>query len=371
MRYLAVALLGLLAWGAALGAPLAFGATGPVRVAVLDTGCQWEHEGLAGRVDVALGWSAPWLDSAFDAVAPGQDDHYNGHGTKVCGIASQHATAIPIKVCSYTGQCADVAGPDVDGVVAGIDYAVASGARVINASITSRLYSQSIQDAVTRARVAGVVVVAAAGNSGIYTDADYPLGAAQGMIVVGGSYGSPSGAALWPQSTRSSYVDLLAPALGILSASCASDYVRAGSFPCWVVYPPDYFYAPYRGLPVYEAGSGTSFATPLVSDAVVRMLTANPALGTAQVEEILRATARPVTCPADGGCGAGVLDADAAVLAAIAAVPTPTPTPSPTATPSPTPTVTATPTATPTPTCWPPSAKRCRPSPRSTLAGRR
>jgi len=85
----------------------------------------------------------------------------------------------------------------------------------------------------------------------------------------------------------------------------------------------------------YAAGSGTSFAAPLVAGVASLMLAANPALTVEQIEAGLKAAARPhvkvpilQTCNAAGNfgrcqcdsssCGAGILDAEQALVFAAA-----------------------------------------------------
>jgi serine protease len=82
----------------------------------------------------------------------------------------------------------------------------------------------------------------------------------------------------------------------------------------------------------YAAGSGTSFAAPVVAGVAALMWSVNPALGVAEIETGLRATSRPhvqvpilQACNAASGnkagrcqcdtsiCGAGILDADQAL----------------------------------------------------------
>jgi serine protease len=61
--------------------------------------------------------------------------------------------------------------------------------------------------------------------------------------------------------------------------------------------------------------AGTSQATPHVAGVIALMMAVNPKLTSAQVRSILIKTARPApaNCP---GCGAGIVDAAAAVKAA-------------------------------------------------------
>jgi serine protease len=60
-------------------------------------------------------------------------------------------------------------------------------------------------------------------------------------------------------------------------------------------------------------GTGTSFATPHVAGVVALMLERNPALAPQEVQTILQHTARPLPY-GRFTCGAGLLDAHAAVL---------------------------------------------------------
>ncbi len=71
----------------------------------------------------------------------------------------------------------------------------------------------------------------------------------------------------------------------------------------------------------YAYYMGTSMATPHVAGVVALMLSKNPNLTPDDVEAKLKATARafPAAC---SGCGAGIVDASAAVNAAIASITT-------------------------------------------------
>jgi serine protease len=98
--------------------------------------------------------------------------------------------------------------------------------------------------------------------------------------------------------------------------------------------------APSRSPPgndSYAGLMGTSMATPVVSGVVALMLQANPKLTPDQISSLLRASSRvfPAAC---SSCGAGIVNAEAAVLAATgASVPAPAPAPAPAPVPAPAP----------------------------------
>lgn len=123
---------------------------------------------------------SPLLDLPADRILPGRsfvpgastaaDDH--GHGTHVAGTIAQatdnavgtagiapNATILPLKVLTAAGSGRS------DWIAAAIDEAVDQGAQVINLSLGGG-HSAIVVNAVEKARAAGVVVVAAAGNTG-------------------------------------------------------------------------------------------------------------------------------------------------------------------------------------------------------------
>ena len=133
-----------------------------VVVAVIDTGVT--------RVEDLAGTQLLEGASFVPGVASSADDQ--GHGTHVAGTIAQTtgngvgvagvapgAAVLPVKVLSAQGFGSS------DWIAAGIDYAVDEGADVINLSLGGG-YSPVIHNAIKKAREQGVIVVAAAGNSG-------------------------------------------------------------------------------------------------------------------------------------------------------------------------------------------------------------
>jgi len=139
-------------------------------VAVLDTGIRYTHEDLSGNM---------WDDGTsnhyhgYDYVNHDNfplDDH--GHGTHVAGIIGAYGSntkgvtgvcwrvqLMAIKACDFLGSCSET------NLIAGIDYAIAHGANIINTSFN--MYGgtdDALSAKVTEAQQAGVLIVAAAGN---------------------------------------------------------------------------------------------------------------------------------------------------------------------------------------------------------------
>lgn len=298
-------------------------------VAVLDTGYTANNPDLRG-VPVVAPFNE--IDGTTDVT------DLAGHGTHVAGtIAAQANNGIgiagiapgvsimPVKVCSDDTTCWS------SDVLNGIDYASAHGASVINLSLGGTLDPASVaafQPTYDAAAAAGVVVVAAAGNTGDAT-IEYP-GAFNHVISVAATddaTSNPNGIASF--STRNAFVDIAAPGTHIAST------VPDGSG--------------------YGIGSGTSMAAPHVAAVAALVRSVHPNWTVDQVEADLEQTAVDLgTAGRDDLFGYGRIDAAAAVAGVAAPTPiatsTPTPTPTPTPTSAPTPTLAPTPTPTPTPT---------------------
>ncbi|MBN2799541.1 MAG: S8 family serine peptidase [Deltaproteobacteria bacterium] len=189
----------------AVGAPEGWARTPKGRgitVAVIDTGVAKVPDLDPERL----------LDGA--SFVPSEPDAIdrNGHGTHVAGTIAQttgnglgtagvapEATILPVKVLSAYG------GGESPWIAAGIDYAVDQGADVINLSLGGP-YSRVVELAVHKARAKGVLVIAAAGNSG-REGVSWPGALADtiGVAAVG-----PKGT-LAPYSSWGEGVDLAAP----------------------------------------------------------------------------------------------------------------------------------------------------------------
>jgi subtilisin family serine protease len=175
-----------LAWAAgALGSP-------DVTVAILDTGIDYTHPDLAGRVDLSRSRSfIPSDDALVAALFPGANPiaDLQYHGTHVAATVSSNAVAaagmtsrvrlIGVKVLSRTGS-----GP-TSAALNGVLWAADHGADVINMSLTTSFTRPgqgrfvSLLNRVLRyATRKGALVVVAAGNQAWDLDHDGNLYAA-------------------------------------------------------------------------------------------------------------------------------------------------------------------------------------------------
>lgn len=208
----AVSASGNVPWGVArVNAPAAWsrGKGAGVKVAVIDTGIDCSHPDL--QCDFSAG------TNIVDPGSAPMDD--NEHGTHVAGTiagrgeggplgVAPEATLIPVKVLD-----ADGAGSLSD-IVAGINWAAKHGVDVINMSLGGPSGSAALERAVKQALNAGVVIVAAAGNSGPNPDTVGFPGGYPGVIAVAASDKNDQVASF---SSRGDAVAFIAPGVNITS----------------------------------------------------------------------------------------------------------------------------------------------------------
>ncbi len=329
----------------------------PVTVAVVDTGVQLDHPDLVNRLAPNSTWGkclsvCTAYSATNSSTYPSDGD---GHGTHVAGIIAAE-TDNGIGVAGVAGdrpvllmpvQVLDADGSGTtDGVAAGVAWAVAKGAKVINLSLGGDQDTQAVNSAIDAAYAAGVLVVVSAGNCGGSSYAangctsqnqkDYPAAYADtgsngnGKLIPVAAIDSANTVATY--STQQTYVatnGMAAPGSSIISTYLSSTYTSM---------------------------SGTSMASPHVAGAAAVIWTTFPSLTREQVRTALRSSVL-VTAAATqntNAYGAGLLNIPGALsLAQIACACTPTPAPSSpttTRTPSVTPTRTHTPTVTQTAT---------------------
>lgn len=269
---------------------------GSVVVAVIDTGVAYDHPDLAaniwtnsgeipgngidddgnGYVDDVYGYNF------YNNTANPYDDH--GHGTHCAGtIAAVGNNGVGVAGVTWSARIMAVKflGPtgsgSTTGAISAVLYAAGNGAQVLSNSWGGGGFSQALLDAIRTADQAGVLFVAAAGNSGLNTDVtpNYPS-----------NYDVPnvmSVAATDHNDLRASFsnyglitVDLGAPGVSIYST------VPTVGNPCCSS-PTGYLYL-----------NGTSMATPHVSGAAALLLSRYPGISHYQVRDRLLFNTDPV-----------------------------------------------------------------------------
>lgn len=252
--------------------------------------------------DIPSSWHGTHVAGTVAAVT--------NNGSGVAGVA-HGARVVPVRVLGkcggYTSDIADGIVWASGGTVSGVP-ANANPARVINLSLGGEhSCSATERNAIATARGRGAVVVVAAGNDGANAG-NYSPASCAGVITVAAT-GRSGGRA--PYSNFGSVVAVAAPGGDMTSAAAngiLSTLNNGNTAP---------------GSDVYAYYEGTSMAAPHVAGVVALMLSKNPALTPDEVATRLRSATRafPASC---SGCGAGIVDANAAVDAAGGTTPPPT-----------------------------------------------
>ncbi len=179
-------------------------------------------------------------------------------------------------------------------------------AKVINLSLSGpgpcpQIYTDAFSQALVHGATRAIVI--AAGNDGADVSTAAP-GNCPGAIAVAATTRAGS---LASYSNFGAGIVIAAP--GGESADFQNDYILTLGNSGTTVSAAD----------SYEAIAGTSVAAPIVSGVVSLMLSVAPNLTAAQIRSILQTTAKPFPGASNcntGKCGAGIVDAHAAVAAA-------------------------------------------------------
>jgi len=302
-----------------------------VTVAVLDTGVDGTHGDIAGRVvqNIKLADTqslGPGFSYPIAAPSLSNTDQLYGHGTFVAGVIAgngQESGGKYAGVAPNAGILGLSAGDaSLFFVLSGLDYLLMNGSsfnvRVVNCSFSANTVfdvNDPVNIATKMLTDNGVNVVFSAGNNGSGTDTLNPYSVAPWVISTGatddqgrlasfssrGEFGSP----LFHPTLVAPGVNTVSLRPSTIASVTTIDGLAAN----------DSQLSPTE-LPYYTTGSGTSFSAPQVAGVIALMLEVNPQLTPAQIRDILQRTATPLPPYYEYEVGAGLLNAQAAVLEA-------------------------------------------------------
>lgn len=277
-----------------------------VTVAVVDSGIDLGHPDLKGQIGAAVSC----IDTAGDPMAcvtEADGGHPDGHGTHVAGLVAARAddgTGVAgvapranilavrtLERSCQTRACTPVG--DTDDVAAGVRWAVAEGADVVNLSLTAgKRLGPELEQAVREAWDAGAIPVLAAGNRpGTF------LSRPAGVVVTA----TDRSAALAPYAPSVDGVPFGLAAPGGVDGG-DPDSCRLGQEPAGIV---STFARDQGDGSGYGCLAGTSMAAPQVSGALAVLLS----MGFTRDQALERLL---TTSHGGPGLGAGLIDLAAA-----------------------------------------------------------
>jgi thermitase len=258
-------------WGPpAVSAPLAWGVTSgspSIVIAIVDTGVDDTHPDLVSKIV-----------GEYSYVGRSAKDGF-GHGTHVAGIAAA-TTDNNVGIAGMCPSCSilsvkvldDQGSGYISDVASGITYAASHGARVISLSLGGGGRTQALANALDYAISKNALPVCAMGNSSSGFSTPEPAYWHDCLSVIA----TDQTGAKASFSNYGMIADVAAPGVAILS-----------TMPTY----PVTLTTKYGYKMNYDALSGTSMATPMVSGIAGLVLSQNPNLTPAQVAGIIMASA--------------------------------------------------------------------------------
>lgn len=271
-----------------------------MKVCIVDSGYDINHEDLPG---------SPFV-TGKSFVRGSWDEDPNSHGTHVAGTIAAIDNGVGVKGVVRSGQMklhiarvfSRFGFGSVSTIINGFKDCVNEGSNVINMSLGGGGFMQMFQDEINKATNQGVLVVAAAGNSGRNT-IEYPASYENVLSVASVDINKQRSSF----STYNDMVDISAPGSDVQST------------------------IPNNG---YRAYSGTSMACPHAAGVAALVWSHAPQTPVSEFQQILKDTAEDLgTNGYDSFYGYGLIDAKKAYDSLDATiVPTISPAPSPVST---------------------------------------
>lgn len=304
------------AFGSNAAAAWAAGVTGStnVYIGIIDEGVQLTHPDLAGQVwtnpsdpvdkvdndrngliDDSNGWDFANNDrTIYDGGSNGRLDD---HGTHVAGTIggkadNQGVVGLNWKVTLISAKFLGSNGGTTANAVKAVDYLTNLKLKGLNVVASNNSwggggYSQALYDAISRANNAGILFIAAAGNSGTNNDvtASYPANYNLPNVIAVAAIDKTGALASFSQYGATT-VDIGAPGVAINSTTAFN---------------------------TYSSYNGTSMATPHVTGAVALYASTHPGATVAQIRNAILSSAVPTPSLAGKTVTGGRLDANAAL----------------------------------------------------------
>lgn len=265
----------------------------------LDKLCNRIDDDGNGLIDDVTGWDFVNNDNSTQAGELNPNGTGTTHGTIVTGLAAASGNnGKGIAGVHWSTKILPIQALDDDSygdtlsVGRAIYYAAEQGADIISISLGSDLSDEYVQEAVQAAIKRGSIVVAASGNDGcdcMVYPAHYPEVVAVGALATNNL---PASFSSWGNS-----LDILAPGTQLTSTS----------------------WRPDNGTNAYVSGAnGTSYATPIVSGLLARLLSQQPVAAPLQLIAALTENTNRLTLPStpqhNTTYGYGSVDAQKATI---------------------------------------------------------
>ena len=271
-----------------------------VYIGIIDEGYMYEHVDLAanagvnpgeiagngvdddgnGLVDDVYGWDFDGNNSSlFDGTGDDHGTHVagtiggvGGNGTGVAGVVWN----VKLLGAKFLGRRGGTTANAIKAVDYFTDLKTSQGLNIVatNNSWGGGGYSKALEDAIIRANAAGILFIAAAGNSGTNNDAtaSYPSNYTVDNVIAVANITS-TGALATSSQYGATTVDLGAPGSGIISTVPTSSKGKVVSG--------------------YASYTGTSMATPHVSGAAALYASTHPGSTAAQIKAAILNSVTP------------------------------------------------------------------------------
>jgi subtilisin len=229
-----------------------------VKVGIIDSGIDYTHE------DLSVSGGISYVQETTDYM----DD--NGHGTHVAGTVAAVDNTVGVlgvapNVHLYGIKVLDSFGSgSYSDVVAGIEWAVSNNIDIVNMSFGGSSGSRTLQTAVDDAYNKGMLLVAAAGNSGYDRKGTIGYPAKYDSVIAVGAVDQQNNRANFSSVGRE--LELMAPGVSILST------IPGG----------------------YDLYNGTSMASPHVAGVAALVWDENPNFTNDQIRDALNETTNDI-----------------------------------------------------------------------------